>query len=183
MKNLRPISITSIIKRAEQIYTSTLTTMKFNTFLFSRLNIFSPSYVLIENGYVSVVTKQSNETVHVKEIRFVDIDIDIPKIGFSTIDLVVGVPERKISIYGFTKKQCEEIYTAINTCQISNYKFNPLNQFENFIAMESLIQLLKSISKPRKFELPLIQIIASKVEEGLNITEKLRYEKWEKVTI
>jgi hypothetical protein len=152
--------------------------MRFNTFLFSRLSVFSPSYIAIDEGHVTLVTKRSMEKVHANEIRFVD--IDTPKIGFSSIDIVVGTRERKISIHGFTKKQCEEINAAINTYQIENFKFSPLRQDSNLKAMQSLALILKSIARPRKFELQLIQAIAVKMDEGLNIVRKLQGEEWQK---
>jgi hypothetical protein len=151
--------------------------MKFRTFLFSRLDVFSQSYLRIDDGHITIVTKRYREKIHANDIRFVD--IDTPKIGFSTMDLVVGVTEKKISIHGFTKRQCEEINTAINSCQISNYKFNPLKQYANLKVLQSLTLILRSISSPRKFEIPLIQIIATKMGEGLNIVRKLQCEEWQ----
>src|SRR2546421_175034 len=103
--------------------------MKFNTLPFTRLNVFSPSYIAIDEGQITIVTDRYCEKVHANEIKFVD--IDTPKIGFSRIDLVVEKPERKISIYGFTEQQCEEINIAINTYQIENFEFNPLKQYSN----------------------------------------------------
>jgi hypothetical protein len=153
--------------------------MRFNTFLFSRLDVFSSSYIVIDNGHITIVTKRCREKVHANDIRFVD--IDTPKIGFSAVHLIVESPERKISISGLTKRQCEEINASINTYQINNFKFNPLKQHANLKAMQSLALILKGLPAPRKFELPLILAIVTKLEEGLNVVRKLRYEGWEKV--
>ena len=143
--------------------------MKFVASRLSKGNTIFPKQILIRKDTLTIITRgfQEDYTINLLMLRIDDVDIDTPKLGFSTLHFKGSWI---ISAHGFTKRQCEEILAIIDTYRVRHGKFRE-STIEEMLFM---VSLLKDLNKPKIYEQPLVAALLFRIENGL---ERLRNSK------
>jgi hypothetical protein len=145
------------------------------TFTASRLfppNILFPPQVVFNEPMIIVDFHDGNkQSIHLLEIR----ELSVDKLGLGFRIFHIRDSKKTCSIKGIRENQIDRITAAINTYQISTV-INWGDRKSILNILRSLTTVLRDLKNPKKYEWPLVDALANKIDEGLKLLKALEAE-------